>query len=162
AATLSFSQSVLSLNPTTDTAENVVFDAGTSKVGFAKVTFTFDKSKIVLSKEIVPTTTLKKVISVTTMAQANSSGQVTIVLGLDPADINNAPTGAFTLANLSFKAANSTASSSSIAFVTSSSQIVDMTATPFTCQQITQLQMLMAEQLLQLQHQLRYQLPLLH
>ena len=132
ASTLSFSQNTIPVNSTSPTSVNLIFNANTSRVGFVRAQLTFDKTKIKLTQEIVPTTTLKKVISVTTMANANSTGTVTIILGLDPADIANAPTGSFTLATLSLEALSNTASSSSLSFVASGIQIVDMTATPFT------------------------------
>lgn len=128
-ATLSFSQNPVTLNSSTSTAVNVVLNTGTVKAGFAAVRFTFDRTKVNLTSEIVPTTTLKKVISMTTMAQANSSGSVTIILGLDPADIANAPSGSFNVAQLSMKAVGT--GSSTLAFGTTGLQVVDMTATAF-------------------------------
>jgi hypothetical protein len=130
-ATLVFSQNPLTLNSTTSTSENVVLNVSTNKVGFARAQFTFDQTKIQLTSEITPTTTLKKIISVTSMATANSTGQITLILGLDPVDIANPPTGSFNLASLSFKAISNTSSTSNLSFVSSGIQIVDMTATPF-------------------------------
>ncbi len=132
AATLSFSQNPLVVNSSSPTAVNLVFNANTAKVGFVKAQFSFDKTKVQLASEIVPTTSLSKIISVTTMASANSTGVVTIILGLDPASVANAPTGSFNVASLSFKALNNTSSTSSLTFSSPNIQIVDMTATPFT------------------------------
>jgi hypothetical protein len=131
-ATLSFSQNPINLNPTTATAVNLVLNANAGQVGFAQVQFTFDKTKVMMASEIVPSTSLKKVITQTTAANANSTGQVTLVIALDPADISNPPTGAFNLGQLSFKAVNATASTSTIAFTTANTQIIDMTANAFT------------------------------
>lgn len=129
-ATLSFSQNPVVVNASTPTVFNLVLNASSGKVGFAAVKFTFDATKVNLTSEIVPTTLLKRVISQTTMAQANSSGSVTLILGLDPADINNAPSGSFTLGQFSMKAVGT--GSSTLSFVTSSIQVVDMTAAAYT------------------------------
>ncbi|MBI1863646.1 hypothetical protein HYS03_00305 [Candidatus Woesebacteria bacterium] len=94
---LSFLPSSVSLPP--DGTLRLMMDAKTYKIGFVKVEIDFDNSKVNLASEVIPTTTLKKVISLTSLANANATGKIVAILGIDPNDVANAPTGAFELAN---------------------------------------------------------------
>ncbi|CAN5331203.1 hypothetical protein BH10PAT1_BH10PAT1_0140 [soil metagenome] len=127
---LTFSQNPFLVNPNTPSSVNLVLDAGTNKIGFTEVEFTFDKTKINMTSEISTTTSLKKIIKQTTMAEANSTGIITLVLGLDPVDIASPPTGAINLASLSFKSISN--GSSNLTFNPTNIQIVDMSANALT------------------------------
>lgn len=127
---VSFSQPSLTLNPdaTSPTTINILTNASTSEVGFVRVEFTFDPAKIMLASEITPTSLFKKVIKTTTATEANTTGRVTMVLGLDPADRTSPPTSSFQVATVSLKAKPGTSGTSSLTFDNSKMQIVDMTA----------------------------------
>lgn len=104
------------------------------QLGFVAVDLAFDPTLIKLSQEItLPTATLQKTIKVSTMAQANTTGKISIVLGIEPTGISTAPTGTFPLANLKFS--KNTAISNKLATLTivqTSSQLVDLGAIPFS------------------------------
>jgi hypothetical protein len=109
--------------------------ASTNKsVGFARVVMEFDKSKVNLSSEVnVSESSFKKIIKVTSKDEANSSGIVEIVLGVDPSDTQTIPSGniqigKFTLSSVT----NSENVITSMNFSQSSSQIVDMDAQIFS------------------------------
>jgi len=68
---------------------SVNVNVGANKVGFAQVTILFDKTKLALSGEVIPTNTLKTVVAQTTMAQANATGQIQLALGLSTGDRAN-------------------------------------------------------------------------
>lgn len=70
-------------------------------VGFVATEITFDKSVIKLSSEIdTSPSPLKKKIIVTSKDEANSSGKIKIVSGLDPSDISSQANGTFRIANI--------------------------------------------------------------
>jgi len=73
-----------------------------SPVAFADVKITFDKSLIKLTREASPSGSLARVVQVTSMAEANSTGQMRVVVGLDPSQRTSPPSGAFQIADLSF------------------------------------------------------------
>lgn len=81
---------------------SVMLDARTNKIGFVDVQFTFDTTKVRLASEITTTSQLATVVQKTSMSQANSTGQVDIVLGLSPG--SPAPTGVFEVANFNLTA----------------------------------------------------------
>ncbi len=104
----------------------LIIDPGGYPLGFVRSEFTFDATKIKLNQEITTTTAFNRKISVTSMAQANSSGRVSIVLGLDPNDRNNPPTTLFELASLSFVPnTTSTNQSTTLSFVQANMQVVE-------------------------------------
>ncbi len=73
-----------------------------SPVSFANVSISFDPSLVKLTHEIALSGRLTRIIKVTTMAEANSTGVVSIILGLDPSMVASPPVGAFQVASLTF------------------------------------------------------------
>lgn len=73
-----------------------------SPVSFANVSISFDPTLVNLTHEIALSGRLTRIIKVTTMAEANSTGVISIILGLDPNMVNSPPVGAFQVANLTF------------------------------------------------------------
>ncbi|HWA51615.1 MAG TPA: dockerin type I domain-containing protein [Patescibacteria group bacterium] len=136
---LSFSQDPVILNPSTPAQVNLVLNAGTSPIGFANIEFTFDNTKVNLASEITTTPTLESpkflnqgntAILKTTMQEANQTGKVDIVLGLDPSDAANPPTGVINLANFSFISVGS--GTSTLSFNNASIQVVDTSSNALT------------------------------
>ena len=103
-----------------------------STVAFADIEISYDPSMVVLASEINPDNSLFRVISSTTMAQANSTGKISMVLGLDPASRNNAPSGAFRIANLTFAPATTSPKSATVSFMNGSMQLVAADLSVFT------------------------------
>lgn len=130
-ASLFFQTNSLILPPDADLT--VVTNSG-GPVGFAKVELSFDPSVVKLVSEIdTSVSPLKKVVKISTMAEANSTGKITVVLGLDPSSLANPPSGSLQLAK--FRISSNTLSSnisSSIIFSTTNSQIVNLDQTFFT------------------------------
>ncbi len=103
------------------------------QLGFFATDLTFDPSIISLAQEItLPTTGLAKKIRVTSMSEANATGKISIVLGVEPSAISTAPTGTFKIANLKFSKKSTLANKSTLlSIVPSATQLVDMGAIPF-------------------------------
>jgi hypothetical protein len=104
-----------------------------SPTAFADVELSFDQTKVKLAQEVSISNTLTRQVKVTTMAEANSTGKVSIVLGLDPANRSNPPSGAFQIAGLTL-AGNTTAQNviTAVTFNTSAMQLVAMDQSVFT------------------------------
>jgi hypothetical protein len=75
-----------------------------SPVSFANISISFNPALVKLTHEIALSGRLAKIIKVTTMSEANSTGVVSIVVGLDPTMVNSPPVGAFQVATLIFNA----------------------------------------------------------
>lgn len=73
-----------------------------SPVSFASINISFNPSLVKLTHEISLSGRLTRIIKVTTMAEANSTGVVSIVMGLDPSMVSSPPVGAFQVASLTF------------------------------------------------------------
>lgn len=74
-----------------------------SAVGFIKAEINFDPSLIKLTKSIdLSASPLKKVIKITSLEEANSTGKIEIVVGLEPSSLISAPLGNMQIASLSF------------------------------------------------------------
>lgn len=110
-----------------DTAFALTLDAKSNKVGFVRLEVNFDNSKIKLVDEVQVTDKLKTVIEKTSKSEANSSGNIVIVLGLAPGDKDNPPSGVFEFVRLVFTALGTTGSTQ-ISVNDSGVQIVDMGA----------------------------------
>jgi hypothetical protein len=79
-----------------------VWVAADKAVAFARVEFTFDPTRLMLTQEIIlANPMLTRVTKKSTMAEANASGKVIIIAGVDPSTLATAPTGSFKLATLS-------------------------------------------------------------
>ncbi len=129
---LSFLPSSVAMPP--DATLRLMLDAKSNKIAFTRIELSFDKTKVNLSSEITPNPIFKKVISMTSKVDANSTGKIVMILGLDPADINSAPTSVFELANFSITSLVPSAVGGTGAFsITSSNvQIVDLTPASLT------------------------------
>jgi hypothetical protein len=104
-------------------------------MAFARVEFTFDPTRLMLTQEItLANPDLKRIKTLSTMAEANASGKVVIVVGLDPTTFNTATTtGNFKLATLSLSPKVTTSNlQTTLAMIAANLQLVDTTATPFT------------------------------
>ena len=88
------------LPPDTTFALNI--DAKSNNVGFVRMEVDFDNSKIGLTGDIQTTDKLKTVIRKTSVGEANSSGNIVVVLGLSPEDKDNPPTGVFEFMRMTF------------------------------------------------------------
>ena len=133
-AEVAFSPTTISLPP--DAAVKINVNGNGSAVAFARVVFTFDKTKVKLAGEITPSATLSTVVEKSTMAAANSSGQAVIVLAASPSDTR--PTGNFELASFNISALSANPAST-LQFVTANMQIVEgggskMTINPVNAQ----------------------------
>jgi hypothetical protein len=115
-----------------DTNFSVMINAATNQIGFVNVDLTFDPNLIKLTSEILPTTLLRSVIRKSTMAEANASGHISLVLGLDPNDRAVAPTGIFELAHFTVSANTPSYQATSISFSVNNMQFVDLNALPLT------------------------------
>ena len=125
----------LFFNPASDsvtTAEKVfpIWVNTAVGVSFARVELTFDPAVLTLTKDpSMLSTVLTQVVEVTPFATANSTGKIVVVLG--QATGTTAPSGAFQLASLTFKAKTTTTSTSSVTISTTSSQLVNTSAVAF-------------------------------
>lgn len=104
-------------------------------IAFANVQLNFDPAKIQLASEItIPAGSPLQNVSVkSTMAEANSSGQITLVVGLPPVDPPNPiipATGDFPFADMVFRVISpAVGDTASIATSATGIQIVDLTPT---------------------------------
>jgi hypothetical protein len=73
-----------------------------SPVAFSDVELSFDPKLIKMTSEIVLKSNLTRKIKVTSMADANATGKISIVLGIDPSMLGDPPLGAFQIADLTF------------------------------------------------------------
>jgi len=73
-----------------------------SPVAFVNANISFNPNLVRLTHEISTAGGLTRIVKVTPMAEANSTGIVSIVLALDPSRIVNPPNGSFQVANLVF------------------------------------------------------------
>lgn len=82
----------------------VVTNSGTHPLSLGRVDVLFDQTRVNLAGEIILNDRLKTQVVVTSMAEANSTGRATIVLGLSTADRANPPTGRLQFAQIPFTA----------------------------------------------------------
>jgi hypothetical protein len=73
-----------------------------SPVTFANINITYDPKLVKLTHEISPSGTLTRIVKITSMAEANSTGNISIVLALEPSRAVSPPGGAFQVASLVF------------------------------------------------------------
>ena len=79
-----------------DTTIKIVANMPSIQVVFARIVFSFDTSKIQLSSDITPTSSLSTVVEKTAMSSVNSTGRAVVVIAASPAD--TPPNGFFELA----------------------------------------------------------------
>lgn len=129
-ASLFFQSDSLTLPPDSDLT---VIANSSGPVGFAKVELNFDTTKVKLVSEIdVSISPLKKVVKISSMSEANLTGKIEIILGLDPSFVSNPPSGSFQVAK--FRVASNTGNNNvtnSVSFNTSNSQLVNLDQTLF-------------------------------
>ena len=110
-----------------DASLSLMLDAHSDQIGFVRIDLTFDPSKIQLSGEIQTTDLLSIVIQKTGMTSANSTGHITIILGLAPSDPS--PTGIFEVAQIQIHAVTTLNQNANISVVEQNVEIVDKNAT---------------------------------
>lgn len=96
-------------------------------IGFADIELSFDPKVVKLTQEIEIVNSLTRKIKVTSMNEANSTGRVSVIVGLDPNKVSTPPSGAFQIANITFGVNTTTENvTSSINYDTASMQMVAM------------------------------------
>jgi len=127
AATGTATVSILPSTATIRSSYNMQLWATSDKpVSFARVEVKFNKKYLKLTK--VPTVKnkyLARIISRSTVEEANKNGVVVLVLGLTPELRNKPPKGTYKLADLTFAPLNKTSAKSVISVRTSGTQFVD-------------------------------------
>lgn len=72
-------------------------------VGFVRIELTFDKNLVKLTKEFDPSLSpFKRIVSISSMSEANVTGRMVIVMGLEPSSLSNPPSGDISLGTLWF------------------------------------------------------------
>lgn len=115
----------------------VMANLRTNQVGFMRLEFTFDNSKVNLASEVTVTSKLATVVQKTSMSEANTTGNVVVVAALSPTDRGNPLTGVEELANFNVAATSSQANlATTLSAVDSGLQFIDMESNvlPFTTQ----------------------------
>jgi len=103
-----------------------------SPVAFSDVELSFDPKLVKMTNEIVLKGGLARKIKVTSMADANATGKISIILGLEPSGLGNPPLGAFQIADLTFDSNTSSKDvSTKIAFTDPGMQLVSVDQTVF-------------------------------
>jgi hypothetical protein len=110
----------------------IFLNALTNQIAFIKIDLTFDPALIMLTNEIQPSAIFKTIVSRTTMAEANATGHIQLVMGLDPNDRANAPTSIFQVAQLSFSSKTLANQVTAISLNSTGTQIVDINAQELT------------------------------
>lgn len=123
-ATLSLAPNSGSYNLNSSISTKIWINTGTKKINIAKVVLNFDKTRLQVDSEIQPTANngLGNVITKTTPAEANTSGQITITLGVPGGQAANAPSGTIDFATIPFKAIS--AGTAQVTFVNDQIRIV--------------------------------------
>lgn len=118
----------------------VMLNAKSNQVGFVRFEFTLDPSKVNLASEVTVTSRLATVVQKTSMAEANSTGNVVVVAALSTTDRGNPLTGVVELANFNLTSVTAQANSASnLAYIDAGVQLIDMESNvlPFTTQAAT-------------------------
>ncbi len=95
-------------------------------VGFAEIDLTFDKTKLQLAGEMTKSSVLTFIDSKTSMANANSTGTIQILLGLDPNNSASPGMGTFDLVTIPFKSATATQQTAAVTVDTAKTYFVDL------------------------------------
>src|SRR3989344_7285419 len=125
---INFSPSSQTMPP--NSVFRIMLSARTNNVSFARVVFSFDRTKVRLASEISTTPLLPDVIQKSTMADANALGLATIVLAAPPSQ--TLPTGVIEFANFNLAKVSATPNDmTSLTFLRSDMQVVtDESLTP--------------------------------
>ena len=132
-ASIYFSPSSQNLPP--DSNFKIMTDMKTNQVGFVRVEFTIDPTKVNLSSEITVTSRLATIVQKSTMADVNSSGTGIIVAALSTTDRGNPLTGINEIANFNVHVVSTQANATGTLSITNSGvQLIDMQSlvVPFT------------------------------
>jgi hypothetical protein len=122
---LSPAEVTLSSNDNTDTPLILMINAGAHELVFARIDLTFDPSMVRLTNIITTNSQFNTEIQKTPIDTANSTGQITIVLGRSPEDPS--PTGEFEFAQLDFHALSTSPNQiTNIAMLHQNIQIIDI------------------------------------
>lgn len=127
----SATNATLSIQPATITSnkESIVnvFATTTAPIGFARVDINFNPSLVKLSQDpVFNSAALSKIVKTNTIAEANTTGQLSFSLGANPTNKTQTANGTFQIATLYFTPLV-TGQTASISFA-STSQIVDLSA----------------------------------
>lgn len=126
-STLYFEPASASLPP--DKSVKVLLDAKTNKIGFARVDIIFDTTKLQLTGEVAPSAVLSNVVQKTSMASANTSGKITLVLALPSESRDNPPSGIIEIGQLPLKSNTATQNATAtLTFDSNLLQIVNLDA----------------------------------
>lgn len=101
-------------------------------VGFVALVVTFDPTKITLTGEPAIVLPGFNRIALTSMADANATGRITMTAGLDPGRLASAPTGAHQYADLPFAAVGAASGQTMISIDLAGTQIVNLAALTLT------------------------------
>ncbi len=102
-----------------------------SQTSFVDTEISFDPNIIELTDEITTYPSLGRVIKVTSMNDANSTGKISIVLGLNPSQ-STPPSGTFQIASLPLNTKTASSLSTKVSFDNAKSQLVASDQTQFT------------------------------
>lgn len=98
-----------------------------SNIGFVRVVFSFDNTKINLSGEITHTSPFDTEVEKTTMSDANATGHVTLVFAIPPTKAGEAPAGNFEIAAVQVQVLSGTPNdTTTLTFNSFTMQLVDM------------------------------------
>ena len=110
----------------------LLVDAQSNKIGFTRIEFAYDQTKLALTQEIQTTTLFKTQVSKPSMAEANATGKAVVVLGLSPENRVSPPTGVFEFAQLTFASITSEVNQTTNVNFVDGIQLVDMQANTLT------------------------------
>ncbi len=106
-------------------------DTRGSQVGYVRAELLFDNTRLQLASDIATASALSQVIFKTPYTQANQTGQVLLILGVSPEQVNQAPSGVFEIARLSFNQIGQPTGTTSVSLATPA-EAIDMNATSLT------------------------------
>ena len=106
-------------------------NSGANQIGFIRVSFAFDKNKINLGGEIIPTDPFTTEIEKTGMIDANNLGAARLVVAVPPAKAGEAPSGEFEIARIPIHVLSTTPNDATVfIFNKEDIQIIDMQNNP--------------------------------
>lgn len=102
-------------------------------VGFVSTEIVFNNNLVkIAAAPDISTSPLKKTIFITDVNEANNTGRMSLVMGLDPSKITSAPNGSFQLASIRFiSATTSLNQNTSLSYNNSKSQVVNINKNVF-------------------------------
>lgn len=130
-ANISFQLSNSSLPP--ETTYGVWLNTN-APAGFVSAEVDFNPTLVKMTKEVALTNSLfTKIVKLTSMTEANTTGKIYIILGLDPTKLTTPPSSTFQIANLTFNALTTNPNvTTAVTFNTGGMQIVATDQSVFT------------------------------